>query len=271
MNDKWDLYDRLIILLGPFKQSWCEAVTDLDAKIHLYFDRISRSVLGDTLLGALDYWLFPGTRDSWGGPFNGQAARRRLFLALIDKFAPSAILETGTYRGTTTEFMAETGLPIFTIESSRRLYGYSRMRLYQRSNVKVLHGDSRKNAEELLRGPLRELKHRTIFAYLDAHWEHDLPLAEELDIIFSECHGAIVMIDDFEVPTDTGYRYDRYKSGKALTRAHIASMIEKHALVLVHPSTPSSQETGSKRGCAVLGINSIHGAQLRGMELLRSI
>ena len=89
-------------------------------------------VFGDALLGALDYWRFPNTRSGWGGPFNGQFARCRLFAAIINEFAPRAIIETGTFRGTTTELLATTGLPIFTIESDRRLYGYSRMRFFVR-------------------------------------------------------------------------------------------------------------------------------------------
>src|SRR5216683_8159337 len=33
----------------------------------------------------------------------------------------------------------------------------------------------------------------------------DLPLAEEIDIVFSRCPLAVVMVDDFQVPSDAGY------------------------------------------------------------------
>lgn len=56
-----------------------------------------------------------------------------------------------------------------------------------------------------------------LFAYLDAHWGEDLPLAEKLEIVFSWDSDAIVMIDDFQVPDDPGYAYDDYGPGKALT------------------------------------------------------
>jgi predicted O-methyltransferase YrrM len=226
-------------------------------------------MLGDVLMGALDYWRFPNTRNSWGGPFNGQAARRRLFAALIQEFDPRAIIETGTYRGTTTEFMAATGLPIFTIENDRRLYGFSRMRLCWRRNVRVLHGDSRKIVRKLLAGPLRGRRDETLFYYLDAHWEKDLPLAEELDIVFRQSPGAIVMIDDFQVPFDSAYRYDRYKSGLALTTDYIAPTISEHGLAAFYPSTLGSEETGSKRGCVVLAIEARHGDRLSRIGMLR--
>jgi hypothetical protein len=39
-----------------------------------------------------------------------------------------AIIETGTHRGTTTAFMAETDIPGYTIESDAHSYGFARAR-----------------------------------------------------------------------------------------------------------------------------------------------
>jgi len=227
-------------------------------------------ILDDALLGAIDYWRFPDTRASWGGPFNGQVARGRLFAALIDAFSPRAIIETGTFRGTTTEFMAATGLPIFTIENDRRLYGYSRMRFLTRRKVSVYYGDSRKVMKDLFARRLRDIRQDVLFVYLDAHAHGDLPLAEELDIVFCCSPGAIVMIDDFQVPFDPGYAHDKYRSGVALVLEYIAPIVEQHGLTVLYPSTLSCDETGAKRGCAVLAIHARHGAVLSGMEMLRA-
>src|SRR5436190_4416368 len=41
----------------------------------------------------------------WGGAFNGQEGRRALFVDLIERLKPAAIVETGTFRGSTTEWM----------------------------------------------------------------------------------------------------------------------------------------------------------------------
>jgi hypothetical protein len=238
--------------------------------MHSSYDNILRKICGDAFLGALDYWRFPKTRSSWGGPFNGQIARRHLFHAIVGAFQPRAIIETGTYRGTTTDLMAATGLPIYTIENDPRLYGYSRMRFYTRRNVNVLCGDSRKTMTELFTGPLQMLRREVLFVYLDAHWEHDLPLTEELDIVFAHAPNSIAMIDDFQVPFDPGYRYDRYRSGKALTPGYIAPVVEKRELAIFYPSTESFAESGAKRGCAVLAARATHEAKLSGIELLRA-
>jgi hypothetical protein len=228
-----------------------------------------KTLVGEQMLGALDYWRYPDMARSWGGPFNGQNARMALFLALIVKIGPRAILETGTYRGTTTEFMARTGLPVFTVENLARNYGFARARLFGRRGVLVRLGESRQALSEWFRGPLRGLAQDAIFAYLDAHGQDDLPLADELDLVFTHCPSAIVMIDDFEVPFDPGYRYDRYASGKALTLSYIAPAIEQHGLQPFYPSTPASEETGNRRGCVVLAKASLYSAVLGSMPELR--
>ena len=50
--------------------------------------------------GAIEYTVHPDRGIAWGGAFNGQRSRKELFHSLIEKFAPVAIVETGTYLGT---------------------------------------------------------------------------------------------------------------------------------------------------------------------------
>jgi len=94
--------------------------------------------------------------------------------------------------------LAGANLPVVTIENDRRNYGFARARLRNFENVELRLGDSRFR--------LNELPH--LFAYLDAHWDADLPLAEELEIVLGWGSDAIVMIDDFQVPDDPGYGHD---------------------------------------------------------------
>lgn len=213
---------------------------------------VARRLLGEQTWGALQYYRHPEQGDAWGGPFNGQPNRIGIFQSIIATVRPVAIVETGTYLGTTTEFMARTGLPVYTVESQPRAYGFARARLRRLPNVSIDFGDSRVGLRSFFRGPLSSKSDRTIFAYLDAHWRHDLPLAEEIDIIFFFCRGAVVMIDDFQVPGDPGYAYDDFGEGKALTPAYIGAAVNKHALRAFYPSLPSSQEGGERRGCVVL-------------------
>jgi hypothetical protein len=108
-----------------------------------------------------------------------------------------------------------------------------------------------------------------LFFYLDAHWNEDLPLADEIDIIFGRSSNAVVMIDDFEVPGDPGFDYDDYGPGKALNAEYIAPLAEKHGLAIFYPSVPSREETGRRRGCTVLCKSAFLGRALQHIPLLR--
>jgi hypothetical protein len=233
-------------------------------------------------IGMIDYIRSPDRGLGWG-PFNGQTARQALFVDIIAKLQPYAIVETGTSLGATTELMSQTGLLVFTIELHPRNYGFARARFWRRQKVKLLHGDSRASLVKLFDGALQPLSNRTIFFYLDAHYYDDLPLAEEIDIIFSQCPLAVVMVDDFEVPSDVGYGYDDYGPGRALVSGYIRPAISAHDLQAFYPSTPSVADYPStpmaaaglaepgrlRRGCVVLVKEAHHGAVLASMPLLR--
>jgi hypothetical protein len=228
-----------------------------------------RRLIGDTLLGTIDYYRDRELRKAWGGPFNGQLARRALFNAIVRHIQPLAIVETGTYLGTTTEFLALTGLPVFTIEADSRRFGFARARFWSRSNVTLLRGDSRTNLKGLFTHSLRRLADGPLFFYLDAHWNDDLPLAEELNLVFSGCAAAVVMIDDFQVPFDSGYGYDDYGPDKALVPSYIAPAVSNHGLRVFYPSTSSVNESGARRGCVVLAKHSAVVASLSAVSLLK--
>jgi len=231
--------------------------------------RVARFLLGEQTIGAAEYLLRPGLRQSWGGPFNGQNGRVEMFEAVLHALAPVAIIETGTFRATTTELFARTGLPVFTVEGLARNYGFARARLRRYRNVRLFEGDSRRALRRWFSGPLRRIADRTAFFYLDAHWNSDLPLAEELEIIFARCPAAVVMIDDFEVPGDAGYGYDDYGAGKALTAAYVAPAADAHGLDIFYPVRPASQETGARRGCVILAKRGPVALVLENLPVLR--
>jgi hypothetical protein len=229
-----------------------------------------RRLLGDKIVGGFDYYRHPRLRTSWEGPFNGQPARQALFNAIIAKIRPQASIETGTYFGTTTDFMASTGLPVFTIEADSRRFGFARARFWRRRNVTLLNGDSRAMLQRLFVQLLGQLVDHPLFFYLDAHWNDDLPLAEELELVFSRCTAAVVMIDDFQVPFDAGYGYDDYGPGKALVPRYIAPVVSEHGLRVFYPSTPSAEEGGARRGCVVLAKHPSVISALSSLSLLCS-
>src|SRR5262245_40756143 len=98
----------------------------------------------DRVLGMIDYYRYPEWRSSWGGALNGQKHRQDIVGAFISRLPLSAIVETGTYRGTTTSFLASlTSLPIYTVESNPRNQGFGYMALRRFNNVYCFGGDSR--------------------------------------------------------------------------------------------------------------------------------
>jgi hypothetical protein len=228
------------------------------------------SLISEKLKGYIDYFRFPEKRDTWGGAFNGQIGRADIFHDIISIVSPALILETGTFLGSTAAFFAESGLPVVTIESLPRNYGFARARLRQFSNVDLRLGDSRVQMRHAL-GAYNERIGRPIFAYLDAHWKADLPLAEEIQIIFSHCPDAVVMIDDFQVPDDPGYAYDDYGPRKALIPEYVAPAVQKFDLAQLYPTLSSVEETGARRGSMVLANKKRWADSLTITGLLRTI
>jgi hypothetical protein len=192
-------------------------------------------------------------RGWWTNGFNGQEGRGRLFRRILDTLRPAALIETGTFRGSTTAIMAQHfGGPIFTCEVDPRWFLTSKATLEQFPRVDVRNLDSR----GFLRTILPEVAGDPLFYYLDAHWHDDLPLPEEIEFILSRGHPAVIMIDDFAVPWDAGYAFDDYGPGKALT-IDLLARIENRGAWLFFPTLPSEQETGARRGCAVIATASV--------------
>jgi predicted O-methyltransferase YrrM len=212
-----------------------------------------KKLIGPIRLGMLDYLLDRRSKDPWGGPFNGQNARQDLFRHLLQACRPAVVIETGTYLGSSTDFMAECSrLPVYSVEADARNYGFAKMRLRKHHNVELSLGDSREFITKFIESEANKYTNRALLFYLDAHWNEDLPLFDEVEKIVSSLSQAIVMIDDFQVPDDDGYAYDDYGMGKALTRKYIAPAVSQFQLVEFYPTTPSVAESGSRRGCVVV-------------------
>ena len=107
--------------------------------------------------------------------------------------------------------------------------------------------------------------------YLDAHWNADLPLAEELEIIFARCSQAVVMIDDFQVADEPAYGFDDYGPANGLTLDYIAPALRKFNLFPFYPAIPASEETGSRRGCIVLAGEARQVEIIAALQLLRPV
>lgn len=194
--------------------------------------------------------LTPGLQWQWGGPMNGQAGRRELLRSLAGAVRFSYAVETGTYRGASTGFLADvTGAQVHSVEADPGNAEYARKMFRGREDVLLAEGDSR----EFLRGLSKRLDtDAPVLFYLDAHWDNDdLPVWEEIAIAFSCWRNPVVVIDDFAVPDDPGYGFDSYGPGAVLCLeellAHLPNGVE-----VWFPVLASHGETGARRGCVVL-------------------
>ncbi len=185
--------------------------------------------------------------------FNGQCHRKSIFKELLSSYSFEVIVETGTWIGNTTGYMAEvSGLPVWSAELDPRFAAIARIRLRQFDRVTIEQCDSRIFLKRLADTNLRQA---FPFFYLDAHWNSDLPLHDEIQLIATTWKEFVIMIDDFGVPGDPGYGYDDYGHGKALVPTYIEDTLANLGLTARYPALPSEEETGGRRGCVVLTRN----------------
>jgi hypothetical protein len=206
-----------------------------------------------TVAGRVDF-LIHRIRPQVNPPFNGQQRRAEMFRQVIAAVDLRAIVETGTYRATTTSFFREsTKLPIYTVEMHPRFHRFSTLRLRGAENIHCFLGDSRQFLQKV-QADATFPKSRVLF-YLDAHWNADLPLREEVAFIGEHFADSVILIDDFQVPDDPGYRFDDYGEGKRLCLEYL-QLGDKSGFEVFWPTAKASEETGSRRGCVVLASGS---------------
>jgi hypothetical protein len=219
--------------------------------------------------GALLDVARPRSRAFLKTPFNGQRGRRLLVDDVIRRVGCQLLVETGTFRGATTDYLTRTyPAQVISVEAAARFLFAARVRLRGRRNLRLIHADSRSGLRELARDPT--LTRAPTFFYLDAHWGADLPLAEELRIISESWPTWVAVVDDFAVPDDPGYGFDDYGPGRTLNRAYLRSA-GVPGLAEFWPKVRSSDEDGMARGCVVLTNQAEVAAKLHPSEHLRTI
>lgn len=185
----------------------------------------------------------------WGGPLNGQRYRQYVFERLM-QLGCDAIVETGTYLGTSTAFFARHGLPVHTCELRDEYFAAALFQLSGFDNVTQYLMDSRAFVAELAAD--RSIDYKRPFFYLDAHWYDDLPLSDEIKIIRERWDEYFVMVDDFCVP-EANYKFDRYANGLELTLAHLEKEgVDLSEIAILFPTATPTAETNARRGTLVL-------------------
>lgn len=203
--------------------------------------------------------------------FNGQRNRARVFEAIDARVPFQTYVETGSYLGMTTDFLARTaarrGARVHSCELDGRCYAIARRTAGRHGNVHLHHGDS----VGFLTGLLPQLVASVNFVYLDAHGRGRLPLREELALLRG-CPNTIVMIDDFQVPADPRFGWDKYGEAE-IGLGYIADMVDARDVHL--PSYPATDEeatwrgTPSPRGYCVIAQSTALRDVLDGIALLQ--
>ena len=205
----------------------------------------------------------------FGGVFNGERLRLRTVNDICDAVPFSAFVETGAFTGTTTEHFAKTGMPVLSCEAMLDTFLLASTRLSRYENVKLTLSDSRTFLRNVLLNE-RDILTCPLF-YLDAHWNDDLPLPEELNIIMQGLEAYVVVVDDFQVP-GSRYFYDRYENGNELTLNYLAPKLDLSTNpVFMTPSNASTEETGPRKGTLFVAPQKLYIDRLQYLTRLQRI
>ncbi len=115
-------------------------------------------------------------------------------------------VETGTYLGLSTEYLADIAKMVYSIEPSNKYYEISREKLNSKKNVKLIHGTS----EDCLGDLLENIDAKNISFWLDGHFSagdtyegvNHSPVLQELGLIekkLSKFKKLNILIDDFRI------------------------------------------------------------------------
>ncbi len=236
-------------------------------KNHFLRDIIKRLTDLETAVSVL---VHSPTFQTGEGAFNGSEGRKRVFEEVLKKYRFSCIIETGTHIGETTGYLSvKSNKPVYSCETNKNMYSLARMRLKNIPGIYLYHSDSRECIKELSNNP--ETVNKEVFFYLDAHWEKDCPVVEEIELIASRWETFVIMIDDFQVPGDEGYGYDWYSPFRKMNISLIRPAIKKHKLRAFFPAIPSAQASvqPNPRGFVILTRDQEYADAMETIPLLR--
>ena len=185
--------------------------------------------------------------------FNGQRNRARVFRAIDRAVTFENYIETGTFLGMTTDFLSRRamarGAHVYSCESHDRYFAIANRTVGHRRNVHLHHA----NSVDFLRSLSSKVSELTNFVYLDAHWGDYLPLRDEL-LILRGWPKTIVLIDDFKVPSDLRFGWDKYDEEQEICMEYIAGSFGDHAVYFPSYSAPD-EGSAAPRGYAVIAMS----------------
>lgn len=149
-------------------------------------------------------------------PFNGDTFICKEFLNLRDTFQLNVAVETGSCFFVTTEWLANNFENVFTVEINNDFASYGVNRVADKKNVNYLVGW---HSVAFLTQSLKLNPDDRVIYFLDAHWENDCPLLDEIQAIsllkdkYGLKHAPIIAIHDFYTGDDS-LGYDSYNGNR---------------------------------------------------------
>ena len=184
--------------------------------------------------------------------FNHECIRAYIFWRLHQHFGCSSFVETGSLYGSTSAYVQRVfKTPVFTSEINSTYYLFSKANLLWARGIKKF----RSNSPDFLK---RVCHPSTIGSnpmfYLDAHWYDHVPLPEELATIRDRCEKAVIVIDDFFVPSEPRFRYDEYPQLRIDLSVVETALLDRRKDVSVYLPAydPEKEPYGKAAGFAVL-------------------
>jgi predicted O-methyltransferase YrrM len=166
----------------------------------------------------------------------------------------------------TTRFFSDTAMrsnaQVYSCEIDEEHFKIAKRTVGHLHNVHLHHG----NSVEFLLSLSTIIYDNVNFVYLDAHWHDYLPLRDELSIL-KEWANTIVMIDDFKVPFDHGFGWDRYDEQREICMQYVDAVIPDKPIFF--PGYSARREGPVARGYCVIPMSNTVGAALEEIKLLR--
>lgn len=170
---------------------------------------------------------------------------------IIQRHGCNRIVETGTFLGATTRFLASFGLPVTTIEQNAEYHQEAARRLEDLPNVEAVHDDSAKRLPVIV----PQMKGECVLFFLDAHWGAFWPLLSEIEAIAMgpASMTPVIVIHDFQIPDRPDLGYDSH-NGRALCWVYVKRRIKRVYAVrgLGFRRSHNDEAAGLKRGIAYI-------------------
>lgn len=125
-------------------------------------------------------------------------------LRIKDKFNWNTFVETGTDRGESVRVLSTIFDKIYTCEIEQQRWKYYDD-ILRNENITIMNGSS----VDCLPKFFEAIGHSEFFLYLDAHWNGNWPILDELRLVAEWGYKPVIIIHDFE--NEMGFGFDRYR------------------------------------------------------------